>query len=395
MTVVSFRDLRFEREGEFIKSTLLKIFVFRIPVSDLLLISRFCIRKGALVFQSDSDRVKARFGFLLSKHMGNLVNSINGRRAVYVHQESGIPLLGNGSFGIVDRGTSLIEVKPVTGCNLNCIYCSIDEGMSRKQLDYVIEKEYLVNVFRELVEYKGCDGIEAHIGPNGEPLLYGAIVELVADIAAIDRVKTISIDTNGAMLTKGLANELIDAGLTRFNLSLNSLDPVIARKMAGCRYDVEEVIRVARSIADHCVITPVWLPGFNDAEIPKLIGFAKEIGAGTGIQKYLNYRFGRNPAKEISWDQFYRQLREWEEQYGVKLLLDPGSFNIVKAKSLPKPFKKGDVVFAETAVEGRRAGEMLAVSSGRTITVPNCRRHGRIKIRITRSKHNIFFGKLI
>ena len=48
------------------------------------------------------------------------------------------------------------------------------------------------------------------------------------------------------------------------------------------------------------LIAPVYMPGINDAEIPKLIRFAQEIGAGKrfpplGIQKFEHYRYGRSP----------------------------------------------------------------------------------------------------
>ncbi len=44
------------------------------------------------------------------------------RELVYVTRESGLPLIGHTAFGLIDRGTNLIQVRPVSGCNLNCIF---------------------------------------------------------------------------------------------------------------------------------------------------------------------------------------------------------------------------------------------------------------------------------
>jgi len=63
-----------------------------------------------------------------------------------------IPLIGLNYFGIVDRNTSLIEVKPSTICNFNCIYCSIDAGLSsKKPVEFVIEKDFLIEELEKLV----------------------------------------------------------------------------------------------------------------------------------------------------------------------------------------------------------------------------------------------------
>jgi uncharacterized Fe-S cluster-containing radical SAM superfamily enzyme len=39
-----------------------------------------------------------------------------------------IPLVGHIAFGVIDRGTNIIQVRPTSLCNLNCIFCSVDAG---------------------------------------------------------------------------------------------------------------------------------------------------------------------------------------------------------------------------------------------------------------------------
>lgn len=83
------------------------------------------------------------------------------------------------------------------------------------------------------------------------------------------------------------------------------------------------------------LIAPVWVPGYNDDEIPKIIEFALEIGAGKkfpplGIQKYIPYRFGRKVGKSMTFREFYDRLRALEREFGVKLVLSPKDFGIEK-----------------------------------------------------------------
>ena len=47
---------------------------------------------------------------------------------VRITADSDIPLVGSLYFGIIDRGTSLLQVRPSCGCNLNCPFCSVDAG---------------------------------------------------------------------------------------------------------------------------------------------------------------------------------------------------------------------------------------------------------------------------
>ena len=162
----------------------LKIFYFDIPKDDLIKISKFDVEDHAIVFK-DAKQHKAenRFNHLLSIGFTRLKNKITGKDAVYVHRNSGIPLIGTNYFGIVDRDTNIIELKPITSCNINCIYCSV--AQEKRAVDFVVEIDYLVKEFKKLATHKECNEIEAHIGGQGEPLLYADIPGLIKDISKI------------------------------------------------------------------------------------------------------------------------------------------------------------------------------------------------------------------
>jgi len=146
----------------------------------------------------------------------------------------------------------------------------------------------------------------------------------------------------------------------------------------------------------------VYVPGYNDEEIPKLAKFAEEIGAGRncpsiGVQNLLNYRFGRNLVNSVPMEDFYKKMKELERKHGIKIIFDKTVFDVEDLPELPKPFKKGQIVEAEVVLPGRIRNEKLAVAKDRLISVPNCDKEigSKVKLRIKRTKHNIFLGVLL
>lgn len=403
MAELIYKDLSFEKDRAKVKVNFLKLFYAYLEDSSLRKIGSYELNRSSIVFNGISEKsARKKFEFLLYNSFKNLKNKLNNKTTIYIHQSSGIPLIGTNYFGLIDRGTNIIEVKPITSCNISCIFCSVDEGpYSRRKVDYVVEKDYLVSEFKKVVEFKASDNIDAHINAQGEPMLYADMVELVQDIMSINGVKTSSIDTNGTLLSKQIVDELARAGLTRINLSLNSLDPEKAKHLAGYPYNLNKVLEIARYIPTKMdlIIAPVWMHGYNDDDIAKLAKFAEEIGAGKncpsiGVQNLLNYKFGRNPIESMPLDMFYSKMRELELKHNIRLIFDKSAFNVQDLPELPKPFKKGQIVEAEIALPGRIGNEKLAVAQNRLISVPNCfKDQGIVKLRIKRTKHNIFLGE--
>ena len=326
---------------------------------------------------------------------------------VCITRESGIPLIGSLYFGIIDRGTNLLQVRPNCSCNISCPFCSVDAGPgSRTRITtYEIEREYLLQWVKQVAEFKG-DGVECHIDSPGEPLLYPEIVPLVKDLKGMPGVSVVSMQSNGTLLSSKMIDGLESAGLDRLNLSLHALDPGLAKTLAGVSwYDIEKVKEAARRVVLSTIdllITPVYLPGSNDSEIPGLIAFAREIGAGKrwpplGIQKCEHYRYGRTIGgmKFQTWWQFYnRSIRAWEKESGMRLLLTPRDFGIEKREMLPPAFRKGEKVRVDIRAPGWIQGEMLGVGRNRIVSVMDCpRAEGAIRVQIVSAKHNIYVAR--
>ena len=329
-----------------------------------------------------------------------LRNHYTGRELVYVTRESGIPLVGHTAFGLIDRGTNLIQVRPVSGCNLNCIFCSVDEGHSKtRKTDYIVDTDYLVEEFAKLAALKGND-VEAHVDGQGEPFIYPYMIELLQKLRKVPNVKTISAQSNGMLLNEDNITAMTGL-IDRVNLSISSLDERTAWMLAGTKkYSVGHVKDVAVKLLEHGIdvlLAPVWVPGFNDAEIPKIIEFGLSIGAGRrypafGVQNYVRYQFGKKvKGKPMRFDQFFEKLAVLEQQYGVKLKLAPADFGIHRAPALKKAFKKGDRLKLDLVAPGRVHGEMLAVARDRVIGVLTDRPVGsRVSAAITRTTDNVY-----
>ena len=396
MALLEFEDIKFRENGKEVRAYFLKNFYFDIEQKELDKLGKWHLKDESLEIEGSESIVRRNFSFLLEQKMQELY-SMQENPATYVY-EGLIPLIGSLYFGIMDRSTNIIEMRPITGCNLNCIFCSVD--MEKGMRDFVVNVDYLVKEFEKLaaLKLKEVSHIEAHINAQGEPLLYSPIVELVRKVSKIKGVDVVSIDTNGTLLTKELIDDLVDAGLTRFNVSLNSFNQKVANKLSERSYPLNNVIDMCKYIAkkSQLLLAPVWLKGINDEDIEDVIKFGLSIGAKIiGVQNFLEYRCGKNPIKQQSWEDFYSLLERLEKRYKTKLILSREDFKIEKAIVLKKPFKKDSFVEAEIVCDGRFEGEKLAKAGERAIVIPSCKKTGKVRVKITRDKYNVFYGKLV
>lgn len=319
-----------------------------------------------------------------------------------ITRETGIPLVGCIAFGIIDRGTNLLQIRPTSVCNLNCTFCSVDAGIYSKihPVAYEVELGYLVQWVKEIVDYKGS-GVEANLDSVGEVLTYLGFLELVKEISKLKNVSKISMQTNGVLLTKQMVDELEELGMSQINLSINSLDVERARRFSGTpNYNLKHVLEIAERISKSKIkllIAPVYLPDVNDKDIEEIIKLAKKLDAQLGIQKYEIYKYGRKvkAAQKINWWKFYKKIEEWEKKYKIKLKLTAEEIGIEKRKRLPKIFEKGEKVLTEIKSLGWMQGQMIAASKNRAITINNCKHKigDKVNVKILENKNEIYMAE--
>ncbi|MBI5391025.1 radical SAM protein [Candidatus Woesearchaeota archaeon] len=397
---VTFQSLRFKDADKNIKAALYKHFIFSIPKADLEGYKYEVLDNGFHFQNMPEKKAQLLVHGLIGKYIKELKNQITGNPAIYVHRNLGLPLMGSVGFGIVDRGSSIIEIKPITGCNLDCIFCSVDEH--QRDVDFILEVDYLVEELRKILAYKQHEGMEIHIGPQAEPFLYEPMLDLIDELAKLPEVRTVSTDTNGTLLNEEKIDRMSKTGKMQINLSFHAVDPELARELFGGPYNVKRIMELARYMRTKLdmTIAPVFLQSYNKNELGKIIEFYKELLAipspykcRIGIQNFLLYPGGKKPDKEMPWDSFFALLKELEQENGVQLILTEKDFSIVPTKELPKPFRKEEIITAKIFCPGRFPKEKIVVARDRTITVVNCaKKSGMVRVKITRTKHNVFAG---
>jgi GTP 3',8-cyclase len=138
-------------------------------------------------------------------------------------------------------------------CNLRCRYCMPAEGVPWLPADNLLRRDELVRIA----------GLLAHAGvtdfriTGGEPLLRPDLDAIIAGVAALPGVREVSITTNGVLLEDQLG-ALVAAGLSRLNVSLDSLDPD-RFEAATRRRDLDRVL----AGLDACARTP----GLGDIKV--------------------------------------------------------------------------------------------------------------------------------
>ena len=290
----------------------------------------------------------------------------------YIDRESAIPLMGVDFLGVIDRGTNVIELKPLTLCNLRCKYCFVSAG--DYTTNFVVNSLYLIEKVKELVKIKGNYDLEIHLAPYGEMLLYKELNTLLTNLSEIKGVSTISMQSNGLLLSKNVIEQLRKTNLTRINISLNSLKEETTCYLCNCtHYDVNKLLNNIKILLNsniQVLIAPVWFPRENDKDIEEIIelvldfrseGFSKQQ-IQIGIQKYLIYKTGRTlkKIKPKSWGYFYSQLSKLEKKYGIKLKLGPNDFGIHKrAKVSTLDLKKNDLLKVKIVSRGRWKNECI------------------------------------
>ncbi len=324
-------------------------------------------------------------------------------KIVFINRESGIPLIGTVFIGILDRGSSLLQVRATTLCNMSCAFCSTDAGIFSKfhKTHFIAEPNYLVEELKKVSEYKGYN-LHYNIDSVGEPTSYPYLIELIKGIKEIPQVVKISMQTNGTLLTRKLIDDLENAGLNRLNVSVHSLDLLKAKLLFGSEnYNIEKVKEMLNYIKNTKIdlwITPVWIPKINDDDIIELIKFAKENKFNIAIQKYETYKFSRKikKGKKITYWKFYKQLENWEKEFNIKLKFTEDDPTILRRKALPIVFDINEKFQVVVVSKGWFENQVIAKARDRCITILDCNADigNKINIKIIENKNNIYIAQL-
>jgi GTP 3',8-cyclase len=179
------------------------------------------------------------------------------------------------------REIDYLRLSVTDRCNLRCIYCMGESGIPLVSHDEVLSVDETVNLAGIVMKAAGIRKVRI---TGGEPLVRKGLRDIVCGVSGFSPEELV-LTTNGVLL-KSMAGILHEAGISRVNISLDSLIDerlnLISRRDLSL-IDIENSIESAIDagllpVKVNCVV----MKGFNDDEIPQFIEWSR--GAGVAVR---------------------------------------------------------------------------------------------------------------
>lgn len=171
------------------------------------------------------------------------------------------------------RRVEYLRLSVTDRCDFRCVYCMTEDPCFLPK-DHVLHLEELAWIAQAFTEL----GVTKIRLTGGEPLVRTDCDQLVSLLGKLPGLKDLSMTTNGSRLTK-LAKPMFDAGLTRLNISLDTLNPTLFTQLTR-NGKLERVIEgIDAAIAagfGRIKINAVILKQQNDNEVIDLVDFCRE-----------------------------------------------------------------------------------------------------------------------
>jgi cyclic pyranopterin phosphate synthase len=172
------------------------------------------------------------------------------------------------------RPITYLRISVTDRCNLRCVYCMPEAG-----LQWIPKREILS--FEEIVELVAAGasvGLRSVRLTGGEPLVRRDLPDLVRMLAAIPGIDDIALSTNGILLAEQI-DELVDAGLGRVNVSLDTLREdrffALARR-PGLERVLEGIDAASAAGLAPIKLNCVVMRGRNDDELADFAALTRE-----------------------------------------------------------------------------------------------------------------------
>ncbi|MEX2415555.1 MAG: GTP 3',8-cyclase MoaA [Paenibacillaceae bacterium] len=167
-----------------------------------------------------------------------------------------------------------LRISVTDRCNLRCVYCMPEEGMQFEPGNRILTYEEITEIVKVLAPL----GVRKLRITGGEPLVRKGLDQLIAMLSKIPGIEDIALSTNGIYLAS-FADALKDAGLTRVNISLDSLKPdkfaTITR--GGDLNKVLNGLQASRRVGFNPIkLNVVLMKGMNDDEVEHFLRMTYE-----------------------------------------------------------------------------------------------------------------------
>lgn len=172
------------------------------------------------------------------------------------------------------RNINYMRISVTDRCNLRCMFCMPKENNIRYlSREKILSYEQIETIVLEAVAL----GITHFRITGGEPLVRKNIEDLVTSIKAIPKVESVTMTTNGILLSDKI-DRLIQAGIDGINISLSSMDREVYKQITG--YDglneALDGIRLAYDKGINVKVNCVPMPNINSQGLEQVALLAKD-----------------------------------------------------------------------------------------------------------------------
>jgi cyclic pyranopterin phosphate synthase len=127
-----------------------------------------------------------------------------------------------------NRRLTYLRISITDRCNLRCAYCLPFEDTPRLDHAQVLRYEEILRIARVGARL----GISKLRVTGGEPLVRKGVYDFLAELSRIPGIRDLSLTTNGVLLEENI-DRIQAAGVTRINVSLDTLQPDRYREITG------------------------------------------------------------------------------------------------------------------------------------------------------------------
>ncbi|MET9956028.1 radical SAM protein [Streptomyces sp. NPDC006339] len=160
-------------------------------------------------------------------------------------------------------------------CKRSCFYCRPSGEAVATESGTDLDPDRLLAV-AAAVKAQGVDSVKL---TGGDPALYGPLVDVVRRLREEAGMREVEVISRHPRIGE-LAPALAEAGVTQFNVSLDTLDPDLHREICGPddHAEVLDAIRACVATGLPVKVNVVVMSGINTPEIEPLIGWCEEAG---------------------------------------------------------------------------------------------------------------------
>ncbi|MGI5865042.1 MAG: GTP 3',8-cyclase MoaA [Myxococcales bacterium] len=187
------------------------------------------------------------------------------------------------------RTVTYLRLSLTERCNFRCGYCTPPDSRFDGESLGAEELVRLVGIFARL-------GVRRVRLTGGEPLLRRDVLEIARGIRALPGIAELAMTTNGHLLER-MAGALLEAGVTKLNISLDSLDPDRFKRLTGGAGSLDRLLAgIAACLNarfDDVKLNTVIVRGENDGEAADIIRYAWSKGIVARFIECMPFSHGR------------------------------------------------------------------------------------------------------